>query len=253
MVYYLGPEGLPSDGFTRCTAQDIKDYCSKQAVLGVDTETEGLDFLSKKLIMFQIGDAKNQYVIDTRVYSIDFLKEILESRKILKIFHNVKFDYKFIKQWAGITCENIYDTMIAEKVINCGRQNKSYSLTSLTDLYCGVSLDKEVRNKFVGMTGEPFTKYQIVYGARDVEYLPIIRDNQMIQITNHKLENTLILENQASLAFADIEFNGIDLDLEKWDEISDLSGEEAFKIMAKLDHYIAVSYTHLTLPTICSV
>jgi len=238
MIYYLGPPGLTPDGFEVCTMEDIVKYCSQQAVLGVDTETEGLDFLSKKLIMFQIGNQHNQYVIDTRIYSIEALRDILESRTVLKIFHNVKFDYKFIKQWADITCENIYDTMIAEKVIHCGRQNKSYSLTSLTEYYCGVALDKEIRNKFVGMTGEPFTKYQVVYGAQDVVYLPLIRDDQMIQINNHSLENTLKLENDVALSFADIEFNGIDIDLQKWDEIADISGEEAFRILDKLDAYI---------------
>ena len=98
MIYYLGPPGLTPDGFEVCTMEDIVKYCSQQAVLGVDTETEGLDFLSKKLIMFQIGNQHNQYVIDTRIYSIEALRDILESRTVLKIFHNVKFDYKFIKQ-----------------------------------------------------------------------------------------------------------------------------------------------------------
>ena len=238
MIYYLGPKGLTPNGFKLCTEEDIFKYCSNKKVLGVDTETEGLDFLSKKLIMFQIGDQHTQFVIDTRMYSIEFLRSVLESKTILKIFHNVKFDYKFIKQWADITCENIYDTMIAEKVIHCGRQNKSYSLTSLTEFYCGVALDKAVRNKFVGMTGEPFTQYQIVYGAQDVAYLPLIRNDQSRQVQHHNLENILKLENDAALAFADIEFNGIDIDLKKWNEIAEISGEEAFKILDRLDRYI---------------
>ena len=39
-----------------CVSMDEAiDYLSKQDVLGVDTETEGKSFLTKKVVMFQIG------------------------------------------------------------------------------------------------------------------------------------------------------------------------------------------------------
>ena len=38
-----------------------------------------------------------------------------------------------------------------------------------------VDLDKEVRNKFIGLGSKPFTDNQIKYGAKDVEYLIKIR------------------------------------------------------------------------------
>ena len=72
------------------------------------------------MIMFQIGDSSNQFIIDTRHVSIEPLRSVLENSNIQKIFHNVKFDYKFIKRWAGITCEGVYDTFLAEVVNNCG-------------------------------------------------------------------------------------------------------------------------------------
>ena len=49
--------------------------------------------------MFQIGDKERQYVIDTRDVDITPLRHILESDKIVKVLHNAKFDYKFIKKW----------------------------------------------------------------------------------------------------------------------------------------------------------
>jgi ribonuclease D len=54
--------------------QDVVDYCSQSQVLGVDTETEGFDFTCKKMIMFQIGDENQQFVIDTRFISIEPLR-----------------------------------------------------------------------------------------------------------------------------------------------------------------------------------
>ena len=95
----------PLNDIPTATIQECKAYCESKTVLGVDTETEGFDFTSKKLIMFQIGDRDRQYVIDTRVVDISPLKETLESREIVKVLHNTKFDYKFIKKWAGISLE----------------------------------------------------------------------------------------------------------------------------------------------------
>ena len=121
-IRFIGSNS-PLNDIQTATIQECKAYCESKTVLGVDTETEGFDFTCKKLIMFQIGDRDRQYVIDTRVVDISPLKETLESKEIVKVLHNAKFDYKFIKKWAGISLEEMYDTFLAERVINCGKQN----------------------------------------------------------------------------------------------------------------------------------
>ena len=85
-----------SPDFTIGTIQDVVAYCDTKIELAVDTETEGLDFTSDKMIMFQIGDEEQQFVIDTRVVSIEPLRDILERRNTLKLLQNAKFDYKFM-------------------------------------------------------------------------------------------------------------------------------------------------------------
>ena len=70
------------------TIDDVVEYCSTKNILGVDTETEGFDFTCKKMIMFQIGDENTQFIVDTRDISIEPLRDILENRNIIKIFHN---------------------------------------------------------------------------------------------------------------------------------------------------------------------
>ena len=120
MIYFISNTKSLNPNFTDATIDDVVEYCKSKKVLGVDTETEGFDFTCKKMIMFQIGDTNNQYIIDTRFVSIEPLREILESNDIVKIFHNAKFDYKFIKKWANIACEGIYDTFLVELIISCG-------------------------------------------------------------------------------------------------------------------------------------
>ena len=80
MIYFVGPErNIPSEVYKQATMQDVVDYCKDKEYLGVDTETEGMNFLRKKMIMLQIGDDDNQFVIDTRHVSVEPLRDILES------------------------------------------------------------------------------------------------------------------------------------------------------------------------------
>ena len=47
---------IDSPHYQRATIEDVVSYCSDKHRLGVDTETEGFDFTSKKMIMLQIGE-----------------------------------------------------------------------------------------------------------------------------------------------------------------------------------------------------
>jgi DNA polymerase I len=233
MIYTVGNKALLST-FSECTIEYVAEYCASKTILGVDTETEGLDFTCKKMIMLQIGDEDTQFVIDTRYVNIDALKPILESRDIIKIFHNAKFDYKFIKKWSGITCECIYDTFLTEIVISCGK-NSGYGLKDLCKRYLNVELNKDVRNQFIGLTGQPFNDSQINYGAKDVEYLCKIKELQQPTIDKYKLQNVVDLENEVVKAFADIEYNGLDLDTERWKEIEAVNTLKADSLAFNLD------------------
>ena len=130
MIYLVdgSEETIPSPHYQLATIDDVVKYCENKEILGVDTETEGFDFTCKKMIMFQIGDNEDQFVIDTRIVSIEPLRNLLEAKTITKIFHNAKFDYKFIKRWANISCEGIYDTFLTERVLNCGKDKYGYGL-----------------------------------------------------------------------------------------------------------------------------
>ena len=227
----------PQIQHNKVTKLDIYNYCCTKKFLAVDTETEGLDFLTKKVVMFQIGDEQTQFVIDTRDIDVEFLKPILENKEITKIFHNVKFDYKFIRKWYSIICENIYDTMLGERVLTCGKDVKPghHGLEQVCLRRLNVQLDKSTRNKFIDLQGRPFEDRLIIYGAQDVENLIKIRELQMKEIDSFNLNKILDLENEVSLAFSDIEFNGIALNIEKWTEIAEDYTDEMKKAQEELN------------------
>tara|TARA_Y100000361_G_C11161330_1_gene347582 strand:- start:2472 stop:4358 length:1887 start_codon:yes stop_codon:yes gene_type:complete len=236
MIYFVGPDAA----FPCCekaTMSDVVEYCSKKTELGVDTETEGFDFTCKKMIMFQIGDMHNQYVIDTRHVSIEPLRSVLENVNIKKIFHNVKFDYKFIKKWAGITCQGVWCTFLTEVVLNCGKKI-GFGLGDVVKRRLGEILNKETRNLFISLEGRPFTEDQIVYGAKDVEYLLQIKWQQVPELVEKRLGPVAALENEASLALADIEYNGLDLDVQQWKSLEGASTLKADTLALNLDQMV---------------
>ena len=233
MIYFVGPETVLSCCEV-ATMADVVKYCSGKNYLGVDTETEGLDFTCDKMIMFQIGDGDNQFVIDTRHVSIEPLRSVLEDINIQKIFHNVKFDYKFIKKWSNITCQGVWDTFLVEVVLNCGKRI-GFGLKDLVKRYCNEELDKEVRSKFIGANKQLFTESQIIYGAKDISYLSSIKWEQVHKLTKLQLGPVANLENEAVLAFADIEYNGLDLDIDKWKSLESESILKANALAINLD------------------
>lgn len=203
-------------GLTEIGIHEIGKMLKDKPVLGIDTETTGLKFLDDTLLMVQIFDGENNFVIDAR--TIDWapvIKPFFEDPNVVKIAHNMKFDYKFIFT-AGIRIENAYDTMLVEKVINGGKKGLRFGLKNLMHKYFDIEMQKEVRNTFVGHRGD-FTKAQVVYGLGDTEKLLEIRELQMTQVNELKLRNVVNLENNAVLAFADIEYNGLFLDKDSWE------------------------------------
>ncbi len=239
-IHFIGDKRLHIDKYDEVYSNmdACLQYCIQADILGVDTETEGMDFTCKKMIMFQIGDDKHQWVIDTRVVSIEPLRRILESNKIRKVLQNVKFDYKFIKKWANIELSNVYDTYLAERVLNCGRKDKKFSLDALTKLYVEKDLDKSVRNQFVRLEGKPYTDKQIEYGAKDVEYLIKIYKGQKEKLEKNQLVNVIELENNAVLALAEIEYNGLDIDVEKWKGLSGTYCSRGEEVAGVLDEIV---------------
>ena len=187
------------------------------------------------MIMLQIGDDKEQFVIDTRCVDIEPLKHILEGDKI-KVLHNVKFDYKFLRQY-NIRLNNVWDTMLTSQVIHCGK-DISHSLANVLSRELDIEMDKSVRFNFISKGSEEFTESEIIYGAKDIEYLIHLFHNQSNACERLNLQATAMLENQAALAYGDIEYNGIGLDIEQWLKLATRARYKMGAMELQLDDFI---------------
>jgi DNA polymerase-1 len=232
MRYFIGEERLvESENYKTTNIEHLLEWLKDKTEISLDTETEGFFNHSNKVIMLQLSDNKDSFVIDTRVVNcFELIKPYLKNSLILG--QNLKFDYKFLK-FHGIRLNNIYDTFLAECILTNGQEwqiginpngtpkmGRELGLGALTKKYCNKELDKTVRNQFVGLSGKPFNDKQIVYGAEDVESLFKIRELQLDQINKLELNNILNLEFKACLALADIEYNGFKFNPLKWTELA---------------------------------
>ncbi|KKS61414.1 MAG: polymerase protein [candidate division WWE3 bacterium GW2011_GWA1_42_46] len=174
----------------------------KAKVVGVDIESTGLDPYTSTLLLVQIGTDDKSYIFDARALDLKNFtrfKEFLESPKILKIFHNGKFDYN----------TNLYDTMLAEVILNAGLGRGYYSLKDLTKKYTGMDLKKDVRETFEGVTNKTkINVEQLKYSALDTLILFPIFDQQLVKIKSENLLNVAKLEFAATRAVGEMEVAG---------------------------------------------
>lgn len=139
--------------------------------LGCDTETSGLSARYGKLFSIQFSDGDfNVLVPMSEQVAIGRLAEILENEQIVKIFHNAKFDLDFLRE-VGQTVNNVFDTMIAEKVLTRGA-NQSASLAETLYRYFAVDLEKSHRTKFTKNWDGIWTDELVDYALSDVIHLP---------------------------------------------------------------------------------
>jgi len=156
---------------TKAEIDDAFERLSLAEQLGCDTETSGLSAKHGKLYSVQFSDGEYSVLVPvSEGVSLGQLAEILVDNSIRKIFHNAKFDTEFLGE-NGYSVENIFDTMIAEKVLTRGA-NQSASLAETLYRYFAVDLDKSQRAKFSRNWDGIWTDELVDYALSDVVHLP---------------------------------------------------------------------------------
>jgi len=229
-------------------------YLTECNLLGVDTETTGVDPYLSRVLLLQVGDENHQYVFDVfqlQRLDIDFkeIKQLLENPLLTKIGHNLLFDYKMLKVNLNIELEHIFDTMIAEYLLTKGAKLQGFGLADVLDKY-GIekNLSKEERKTFLThLPGTDFTVEQIKYAGKDVENLiPLARQLHKLLIRDG-MEELMELENNTVLVTADMELAGICLDKAEWEELALQAAIKRNEAKDKLLEYLPEDFDPINL------
>jgi len=202
-------------------AARLLEKIERYPIIEVDTETTGLDALLDKVVLLQIGIAGEAFVFDVRKGNVDaqIFKPLLEDKDHLKILQNAAFDYKMLKTNFGIEINRMYCTMLAEQLLFLGLNPKA-NLQYMAAKYFHLNMPKDVGPTFKKYNQE-YQKFQLQYAANDVSVLRDIYNLQLPQLKQNGLMKVARLEFEFIKALAEMELNGITLDVEKWREIID--------------------------------
>ena len=237
-----GSSSSPQIFYNVSTFEDFVDWEKNLLLWQLDCETQVCNSIverSLKLIQFGDVDGTTQWVIDPRTLTKNQAQQllgILNNTLKLKLIHNASFEYQCIKKY-GICLENVYDTMLVEKILWCGYSTLPgfYSLKEVTARYLYKDRNKELQTSF---DCEVFTPEQIQYAADDVIDMGHIMRLQKTQLKLANLEYVAALENEAVLGLAEIEYHGMRLDTDKWRENVSLAEPIIIEANRQLEEFV---------------
>lgn len=213
-------------------------------VVGLDTETKGLNPHTGTLLTLQLGNRDIQVVIDCTTIDILHYKNYLESNRLF-LFWNARFDLKWLFKYK-IVPKRVYDGYLGEKLLWLGypivlspevwskikeprydyvpeniegkKKTKPYyiihmNLKKAGEMYLGVELDKTVRGQIIW---RGLDTQVIEYAALDVKYLEDIIIEQRKKLAEKNLLRAIEYENRFILPLAYMEYCGVRIDIEKW-------------------------------------
>ena len=151
--------------------EDIKALCrelKKQKFITVDTEFVREKTYYPLLCLLQVGWLDDAAIIDPLAEGLDLgpFLEILQNKKILKVFHSGRQDIEIFYNISGKIPTPVFDTQIAAAVAGFGA---SISYDGLVRAVTQTELDKSSR--LTDWSKRPLSKTQLEYALRDVTFL----------------------------------------------------------------------------------
>lgn len=192
---------------------DLPDKLVIGKEIGIDTETTGLSLVRDRLCLIQLSSGDNNCHLVK--FDVDFfhqnnkpknLVRLLNDKDILKIFHFARFDLAIIKKFLNVSCENIFCTKIASKIVRT--YTDKHGLKDLCKELLEIDLNKSQQSS--DWSSNNLSNNQIAYAGSDVIYLNDLKE---------KLLDMLKRENRLELAKKIFEFlnTRVDLDILGWD------------------------------------
>lgn len=238
MIYFISNNQINSkiihNGSIELMFEILKDF----EFIQVDTETFGFDPYTKDIICWQLGVKDYQFVIDQKSYPLENYKSFFENSKYTFLFQNAKFDLRFFFH-KKIIITKVYDTYLAERMLNLGKNNVKYALDALVEKYTNFKLDKTIRGQ-IHYRG--LDEIVIKYAAEDVMYLEDIMNFQLIIAENFELKKTISLQNKFCIVLAYTEYCGFYLNQTKWKKLLETNINKSIQLKNELDNHIKKSF-----------
>lgn len=196
------------------------DELGSADVLGLDCETTDLDPMNGRLRLLQLSNGDKTYVLDLDTVgdvlgpALKPIRDLLTSPDQIKVAHNAKFDIKWIKYHLGVEVENVFDTYMASVLLAAGARDRRHGLKDVARLWLDVEVDKEQQKS--DWSDPSLTEEQIRYAAEDAAALPRLYHKMYSALVEDRLLEVMEVENRCLMPVAQMELNGICLNVDGW-------------------------------------
>jgi DNA polymerase-1 len=217
------------------------------AVIGVDTETTGLDPFTSQVRLAQIAAPEHNFVIDLLgfpAFENAALREVFSAAAPLKVFHNAKFDVKMLLRHFGLEVRGLFDTLIASQLTSAGRADGGHGLAAVAERNLGQVVDKSMQ---ISDWSGALTDLQYEYAAKDAALMLPLHQRFAARLAELGLTEVAKLEFECVLPIAAMELAGMSIDAQCWRAlVADV--ERAHEVLsAELKRELAAGVPQLTL------
>src|SRR5262245_28012090 len=203
-------------------ADDLSLACEhlrKERIIGLDTETTGLDPHTSKLRLIQLATPAQVYLIDCfrlNAEQITPVLGLLAAPRPVKVGHNAKFDAKFLLRHCGIRLAGIFDTYLASVLASAGDENNRHGLDAVATRYLDTRVVKDMQ---MSDWRAELSRNQLEYAAYDAAILLPLYEKLQAKLAELDLLLAAEIEFDCILAIAAMELAGFYLDVDRWREL----------------------------------
>jgi ribonuclease D len=160
--------------------RELVDTLSQEPLLYVDTESDSLYSYFEKVCLIQFSTTGVDYLVDPLAVDVSVLAPIFAASSIQKVFHAAEYDLLSLKRDYGFSFANIFDTMLAARILGWPR----YGLGPILEQYFGVKLDKRFQRYNWGK--RPIIEEALNYARLDTHYLLSLRQIQLEELVEQR-------------------------------------------------------------------
>ncbi len=180
----------------------MANQLANEPILAVDTESNSLYAYKEQVCLIQFSTPQDDFLVDPLVLDdLTPLGNIFSDPKIEKIFHAAEYDLITLKRDYKFKFENLFDTMIAARILGW----EQIGLGSILKAEFDVELDKRYQRANWGK--RPIPPEMVDYARLDTHYLIPLRFRLKNELLSHK-RWPIAQEDFARLRYV----NGRDLD-----------------------------------------
>jgi len=139
---------------------------SNEPVVAVDTESNSLYVYRERVCLVQISTPRTDYLVDPlAINDLTPLAQFFADNSRQKIFHAAEYDVICLKRDYGFEFHNIFDTMIAARILG----ETQVGLGSLLQINFSIKLDKRFQRADWGK--RPLSQAMLDYARMDTHFL----------------------------------------------------------------------------------